>query len=768
MPNQKRVTIRRLAMGLLAGFLFVLALGIYLQFSSSAKSQPHAAPVTFAEGVAPIIFAQCAGCHQPDGAAPFSLLTYDDVSRRARQIVEVTETGFMPPWLPADGHGKFTGVRRLSSLERQTLKHWVEQGTPLGDPLMIPKAPEFADRWLTSPPDLIIETPSYSLASQRGDVFRNFVLPVPIDGPRWVESIEIRPDNPRVTHHARLGVDSSNESTRRDAEDQEPGYAGMAWGQDPDGQLVIWAPGMVADPGTPGAAWRLHPESTLVLHSHLQPSGKPEPVKFRVGIRFAKEPPVQYPVILRVGTCDIDIPAETHRHVVTDYFTLPIELDLQMIFPHAHSLCREIQVVAEKPDGSLEQLLLIPNFNENWHEAYHYRQPVRLPALSRIHTRFIYDNSNDNIRNRNHPPRRVVYGSNATDEMADVYLQATAVHPDQRSVLMEDYKRYQLRSQVVGYRKSLELYPDDPWSQEGLAASYVFLQEPAKAIPILEKRLKTGPQAVFPVVSLGMAHLANGEPIPAEAQFRQAMIMDDQYGLAYQGLATALAAQKKNEAAEQMFRRAVELIPRGTESRLALADLLLRRGQLDEAKAVCSAALEDSPEMANISIKLAEISAKQQRYEESLKYCGEALRLAPYTHPAKVLLAVFCCGNGDRKRGIQLLQEARAESPDHPVPALILGQLARQDQRYEEARSHFADAVSLPIPQNWPGSHKQRYLVLLHSERLQLAESLQDIGLALDALSQWLLCEPNNLKLQEMLEELKRAAPEISPRNGTR
>jgi tetratricopeptide (TPR) repeat protein len=265
-----------------------------------------------------------------------------------------------------------------------------------------------------------------------------------------------------------------------------------------------------------------------------------------------------------------------------------------------------------------------------------------------------------------------------------------------------------------------------------------------------------------------MAHLANGEPIPAEDQFRKAIVMDDQYGLAYQGLATALAAQKKNEDAEQMFRRAVELTPRGTDSRLALADLLLRRGQLDEAKAVCSAALEDSPDMANVSIKLAEISAKQQRYKDSLKYCGEAQRLAPYTHPAKVLLAVFCCANGDPKRGIQLLQEARAESPDHPVPALILGQLARQDQRYEEARRHFAEAVSLPIPQNWPGSHKQRYLVLLHSERLRLAESLQDLGLARDALSQWMLCEPNNLKLREMSEELKRAAPDISPSDGTR
>jgi len=721
----------------------------------SANDHSPSGPVTFATDVAPIIFANCSGCHYPDEAAPFSLLTYDDVRSHARQIVDVTQRQIMPPWLPAEGHGDFVGARRLTTLERQTLKQWVEQGSPCGDPSSIPAMPELVDNWQISPPDLVVETPDYTLASQAGDVFRNFVLPISVDGPRWVQSIEIRPCNPRVTHHARLGVDSSNESTRRDAEDDEPGYAGMAWGQDPDGQLVIWTPGMTAPPDTPGVAWRLHRETTLVLHTHMQPSGKPEVVKFRVGIRFAKAPPEQYPVMMRIGSCDIDIPAGIRRHVIKDQYTLPIDVDVHVIFPHAHSLCQEMQVVAERPDGSQETLISIEKFDENWHDSYRYRQPVRLPRLTRLRSTFVYDNSNDNVRNRNRPARRVVYGSNANDEMADVYLQVTAVDPDQRSVMMEDYKRYQLRSQAVGYRRSLELYPENPWSQEGLATAYIFLEEPGKAIPILEKRLKTGPQAVFPVVSLGMALLASGEPVRAEEQFRHATVMDGKYSLAWFGLAKSLAAQKKNEPAEQMFRRAMELTPRGSDARLALADILIQRGKLDEAKDVSSAALDDSPDLANIYLKLAEISAKQQRYDESLGYCQEARRLAPYTHPAKVLLAVFCCTNGDRERGRKLLREACEESPDHPIPELILGQLARQEQQGEAAIAHFTRAASLPIPNNWPKSHQQRFRVLLQSERFQLAQLLQDIELARDSLAQWIKYEPENRQLRIMYEELR-------------
>ncbi len=734
-----------------------LGVGIGLYLLRARPTLPIASatgPVTFASHVAPIVFSKCSSCHHPGEAAPFSLLTYDDVRRRARQIVDVTQKRLMPPWLPKEGHGNFVGERRLTDKELQTLAKWVEAGTPIGDESRMPAAPVFVDGWQSGTPDLVFESPAYTLSSQDRDVFRNFVVPIPLDAPRWVQSIELRPDNPRVTHHARLGVDSSNESVRRDAEDPEPGYAGMAWGQDPDGQLVIWAPGLIASPGTPEVAWRLFPKTILVLHTHLQPSGKAEVIKFRIGIRFAKDSPKQHPAMLRIGSCDIDIPAGAKRHVVTDQFTLPVDVDIQSIFPHAHSLCREMYVAAELDDGSRKPLISIENFDENWHDSYRYREPVRLPRGTRLLTTFIYDNSEDNVRNRNRPPRQVVYGSNAEDEMADAYLQVTPVHADQRAVLMEHHQRYELQSQAVGYSKSLALHPDNPWSQEGLATALIGLGNAGKAITILEQRIKSGPKAVYPLVGLGMALLANGDFVRSEAQLRQAIAMDGEYPLAWLGLGKVLAVQKKPEEAEQAYRKAMELAPSSLDTRLNLADILLRRGELEKARDICNAALSDSPDMANIYLKLAEISAKRKLYDESLAYCQKAQSLAPYTHPPKVLLAVFCCANGEQDRGLKLLQEARAEAPNHPVPALILGQLARQHQQGKAARDHFTAAAALQLPDNWPYSHKQRFFVLLHTERLQLAQQLNDVELARDALMQLLKLDPENRQLRKMYDEL--------------
>jgi tetratricopeptide (TPR) repeat protein len=255
-----------------------------------------------------------------------------------------------------------------------------------------------------------------------------------------------------------------------------------------------------------------------------------------------------------------------------------------------------------------------------------------------------------------------------------------------------------------------------------------------------------------------MALLAGGDSVRAEKQLRQATSMDSEYPLAWFGLGKALAAQKETEPASQAFRRAIELAPGLIDARLNLADLLLRQGHPEEAEKICSAALGDSPEMANIYLKLAEISAKRQNYDESLDYCQKARQFAPYTHPPKVLLAVYCSDNGDQELALRMLREAQVEEPNYPVTPLMLGQLATQHQQWDAARKYFTSAAALPLPDNWPESHKKRFLILLHSERFRLAQQLQDIDLARDALSQWVKYEPENAKLRAKYDELRASA----------
>src|SRR5437870_12993624 len=82
--------------------LVIAAIGLMAPFA--LKAAPAAVPgdVTFTKDIAPILQRSCQNCHRPDGVAPMSLLTYEDVRPWARPIKTKTglgpRAGLMPPW----------------------------------------------------------------------------------------------------------------------------------------------------------------------------------------------------------------------------------------------------------------------------------------------------------------------------------------------------------------------------------------------------------------------------------------------------------------------------------------------------------------------------------------------------------------------------------------------------------------------------------------------------------------------------------------------
>src|SRR6476620_8910193 len=108
---------------------------------------PAETKITFNKHIAPLVFERCAGCHHPGEVAPFSLLSYGDVKKRAKQIVQVTTDRFMPPWKSVEGHGSFVAERRLSTEEIAVISRWASEGAPEGDAKDLPPAPKFNDGW---------------------------------------------------------------------------------------------------------------------------------------------------------------------------------------------------------------------------------------------------------------------------------------------------------------------------------------------------------------------------------------------------------------------------------------------------------------------------------------------------------------------------------------------------------------------------------------------------------------------------------------------
>src|SRR6266481_6284461 len=107
-----------------------LALGSVLAVVASAATN---SPVTFSKDVAPILQANCQGCHRPGEAAPFSLLTYQQARPWAKAMKEAVLLKKMPPWFADPHYGTFSNNPSLSQSEIDTFVNWAAAGAPEGD-----------------------------------------------------------------------------------------------------------------------------------------------------------------------------------------------------------------------------------------------------------------------------------------------------------------------------------------------------------------------------------------------------------------------------------------------------------------------------------------------------------------------------------------------------------------------------------------------------------------------------------------------------------
>ena len=587
-----------------AGWTLILlaAAGAALSGKPSARQSFSPAPspehVTYSRDIAPIIYRSCATCHRPGEAAPFSLLSYSDVKKHARQIAEVTGSRSMPPWLPEPQKLKFADELRLPDAEINLIRRWVEGGASEGSPADLPPQPKFVEGWRLGEPDLILTASKpLTLPPQGTDTYWNFIFPVPIPETRWVKAIEIRPGDKRYVHHANILVDRGGSSRKREAE-PGAGFGGMeirieSQVFDPDSHLLFWKPGTVPAVEPEGMALRLDKGTDLILNTHLQPSGKPEVIQPSLGLYFTPHPATQLPMLLQLeNDLKLDIPAGQRDFVVTDDFTLPIDVELIAIYPHAHYLGKDIRAFATLPDGTQNTLIHIPQWNLNWQAVYRYAQPMHLPKGTKVSLRYSYDNSEENPLNPNHPPARVTGGNRSSDEMCHLWLQVLPVNfdpaqGDPRMLLQEALARH-----------NVEKNPGDFEAHYNLAAMLQAKSQLDGAIREYELAVRLRPQDAVGNNALGAALVAEGHPEQGVGYLYAALKARPDYFEAHYNLGFALAGQNDFEGASEQFRLALQLQPEDANVEANLGAALAEMGRFPEAKAHFEHALQIDPNQA--------------------------------------------------------------------------------------------------------------------------------------------------------------------------
>jgi hypothetical protein len=378
---------------------------------TAVPKSPPSNKYTYSEHIAPIVKAHCVSCHQPGTAAPFSLLSFDDVAAHAEMIAEVVEQQRMPPWYASAKHGTFTNARTMPKSERAMLLDWVRSGAPRGDgPEEQPEQTASASdsstdpwagiAWQMGEPDLVIEAPlTYDVPAEGYVDYKYALLPRIFLRDTWVEAVEVQPSNPRVVHHANLGFLPIGGSAR-------------------NSKLITgYVPGVGPMLLEHRVASKIPAGSALGLQIHIVTTGKPEKVKLRVGFRFPREPVEKQLHYLELKNQKFAIPPYAAHHPVSGALSVDDDVTLFGFFAHMHVRGKDVTFRAYPPERDPVTLLMIPNYSFDWQLPYHlaYGQ-VKFPAGTRFECLAHYDNSTLNAYNPD-PSATVRDGQQTYQEM---------------------------------------------------------------------------------------------------------------------------------------------------------------------------------------------------------------------------------------------------------------------------------------------------------------------------------------------------------------
>jgi hypothetical protein len=345
---------------------------------------PVSTGVTFARDIAPILQQSCVTCHRPNGVAPMSLVTYEDVRPWARAIRQRTSigphAGVMPPWYIEKDIGiqHYKDDPSLSDEQIALIGQWVDRGAPPGDLRDMPVPKRFDDSaWHIGTPDLIVRSKDITVKANAPDWWGEIEpIATGLTEDRYVAAVEIKEVNNvestgsgRTTVGGRFVVHHMIYRTQPDPSQIDPldaGDASVSW--------PVHEVGRNPDFFDPKAAVLLKAGSYIVSDSlHLHSNGRDTTAHLEFGYKFMPTgyvPTYKRSRIALGNGVDIDIrPMEANQQLHA-YAVLTENTKIISFEPHLHA--PGTRMCLEAIWGYNIQTLTCAGYDHNWVRGYAY------------------------------------------------------------------------------------------------------------------------------------------------------------------------------------------------------------------------------------------------------------------------------------------------------------------------------------------------------------------------------------------------------------
>lgn len=404
----------------------------------------YAQELTFYKDVQPIINNKCAPCHRPGESAPFSLLTYEDVKKRASFISDVVSSGYMPPWKADNKYVHYANDRSLTTSEKSIIVKWINNNASAGNPSNKPVAATIVEGTMYSrKPDLVLTAADSFLV--KGDGIERFVIfkiPYELPDSSNVEAVEFFSDKKKLVHHANYAVhevpDTSIDLYKTDpfinlTEDDRKKFDQYQPYRKTITYYGGWIPGSSYESYPKGVGWIMPKRGVILLTVHYAPSAKEETSISGVNFFFSKTPIQRKVKVISFGSGGIGeqqikppllIPPNSVRTYTLDVKNPGEDFSVMYVWPHMHYIGKSFLAYGLTPLGDTIRLTSIPQWDFRWQEIYKFKKFVRIPRGTVVHIEGTFDNTAGNPFNPNSPPQYVFSSGDmrSKDEMLTLLL----------------------------------------------------------------------------------------------------------------------------------------------------------------------------------------------------------------------------------------------------------------------------------------------------------------------------------------------------------
>ena len=341
-----------------------------------SRHVPITTKIVFNREIAQIFQKKCFQCHT-DGNVAMALTTYKETRPWAVAIKEEILERKMPPWSAAGGYGHFANDMSLTAREISLILSWTDGGAPSGvlladedkQPVFVPSLTSWE---LGSPDETLPVAQTTKIAPNSPFRVERFEIDNGLKQPRWLRAWQLNPADRRVVRYAA-------------AYDAKTGR----W-------LGTWTPSSQVSTQPAGTAVQLPAGGKLTIEIGYR--GNPEG-EFsgagEVGLYFLEKAPAQTATAIELAAPVSSVAGGKTGERVRREMTIKTAANASALWPKLGPGATSLEITALRPDGTVEPMLWLNNYRTEWPTSYLLKEPIALPAGTRLVMTAYYDNASE-------------------------------------------------------------------------------------------------------------------------------------------------------------------------------------------------------------------------------------------------------------------------------------------------------------------------------------------------------------------------------------